>query len=81
MRDLCGVPLDFQIVVRDHDFLLVTAELDVVERHFCDEAYLHVSEVFESSLDIRVRRFHRTAHAAKYVDLPYRIQSSLIEIL
>ena len=71
----------FQIILRDYYFLLITAELNIVERHFGGEADLRVADAFDGSLDIGVGRFDITALPAEQVEFPCRIEACLIEIL
>ena len=81
MGDLSGVFLGFQIVLCDHNLLLVTAELDVIECHFSDDADLHVADIFDCGLDIGIGRFHVAAQAAEQVEFPHGVQTGLIKIL
>ncbi len=67
--------------MRDCYLLLITAELNIVERNFGGDGDLRVADAFGRSLDIGVGRFHITALPAEHVEFPCCIEARLVEIL
>ena len=80
MGYISGMLLGFKIVLCDHNLLLVTAELDIIKRHFGNKADLDVANILNCGLYVGSCRLDVAAYAAEQVEFPHSIQSGLIKI-